>query len=67
MTMEHAPERTGPPPRRGPSVDLDPNGIVTGKDPDRQRRQFLNYAFYRSTRCSERRVRRACAPHRARN
>jgi len=47
MTMEQSPERTGPPPRRGPSVDLDPNGIVTGKGPDRQRRQFLNYSFYR--------------------
>ena len=33
--------------RRGPSVDLDPTGIVTGKSPDRQRRQFLNYSFYR--------------------
>src|SRR5258706_10441732 len=43
--MEHPPE--GPPPRRGPSVDLDPTGIVTGKGPDRQRRQFLNYSFYR--------------------
>jgi CubicO group peptidase (beta-lactamase class C family) len=40
----------GPPPRRGPSVptDLDPTeGVVTGRSPDRQRRQFLNYAFYR--------------------
>ena len=45
--MEHSPEGTGPPPRRGPSVDLDPSGIVTGKSPDRQRRQFLNYSFYR--------------------
>jgi chlorite dismutase len=45
--MEHSPGGTGPPPRRGPSVDLDPNGIVTGKSPDRQRHQFLNYAFYR--------------------
>jgi chlorite dismutase len=44
--MEPSPERTGPP-RRGPSVDLDPNGIVTAKEPDRQRRQFLNYSFYR--------------------
>src|SRR4029453_4162781 len=43
--MEHSPE--GPPPRRGPSVDLDPTGIATGKSPDRQRRQFLNYSFYR--------------------
>ena len=41
------PEDSSRPPRRGPSVNLDPNGIVTGKDPDRQRRQFLNYAFYR--------------------
>src|SRR5512134_2158589 len=47
MSMEHPPGDTGPPPRRGPAVDLDPNGIVTGKGPDRQRRQFLNYAFYR--------------------
>jgi chlorite dismutase len=45
--MEHPPQGTDPPPRRGPSVDLDPTGIVTGKAPDRQRRQFLNYAFYR--------------------
>ena len=45
--MEHSPGDTGPPPRRGPSVDLDPTGIVTGKGPDRQRRQFLNYSFYR--------------------
>src|SRR6476646_3789152 len=43
--MEHSPE--GPPPRRGPSVDLDPTGIATSKSPDRQRRQFLNYSFYR--------------------
>src|SRR4029434_7061473 len=47
MNMEHPPETTGPPPRRGPSVDLDPTGIVTGKSPDTQRRQFLNYSFYR--------------------
>ena len=47
MSMGHSPEDTGPPPRRGPSVDLDPHGIVTGKSPDRQRRQFLNYSFYR--------------------
>jgi chlorite dismutase len=36
-----------PPARRGPSVDPDPTGIVTGKPPDRQRRQFLHYSFYR--------------------
>ena len=45
--MEHSPEVAGPPPRRGPSVDVDPTGIVTGKSADRQRRQFLNYSFYR--------------------
>ena len=45
--MEHSPGDAGPPPRRGPSVDLDPTGIVTGKAADRQRRQFLNYSFYR--------------------
>jgi len=29
------PEYGGPPPaRRGPMVDLDPNGLVTGKEPD---------------------------------
>src|SRR5258705_10281617 len=47
MSMEPSPGGPGPPPRRGPSVDLDPTGIVTGKGPDRQRRQFLNYSFYR--------------------
>jgi chlorite dismutase len=45
--MTTAPGDASPPPRRGPSVDLDPTGIVTGKAPDRQRRQFLNYSFYR--------------------
>jgi chlorite dismutase len=45
--MEHSPGAAVPPTRRGPSVDLDPTGIVTGKGPDRQRRQFLNYSFYR--------------------
>src|SRR3982751_2322573 len=47
---ERAPSAEGsgaPPARRGPSVELDPSGIVTGKSPDRQRRQFLNYSFYR--------------------
>jgi chlorite dismutase len=45
--MEHSSKGSGPPPRRGPIVDLDPTGIVSGKEPDRQRRQFLNYSFYR--------------------
>jgi chlorite dismutase len=49
MSTEPSPDRPDPAPRRGPTVDLDPTGIVsgTGKSPDRQRRQFLNYAFYR--------------------
>src|SRR5687768_13241677 len=47
MNKENTAEGAGPPPRRGPSVDLDPTGIVTAKSPDRQRRQFLNYSFYR--------------------
>lgn len=37
--------RPGRPP--GPQVDLDPSGQVTGKAPDRERRQFLNYAFFK--------------------
>lgn len=37
----------GPPARRGPMVDLDPSGQVTGKEPDRTVRQFLNYAFFK--------------------
>jgi chlorite dismutase len=45
--MEHPSEGDGPPPRRGPSVDLDPSGVFSGKTPDRQPRQFLNYSFYR--------------------
>jgi len=44
--MEQSPKGADPAPRRGPSVDPDPTGIVTAKPPDRQRRQFLNYSFY---------------------
>lgn len=41
-------EYTGPPPaRRGPMVDMDPSGLVTGKEADRTPRQFLNYAFFK--------------------
>lgn len=47
MSTEPPPAHTGPPVRRGPAVDLDPTGITSGKSPDRQRRQFLNYSFYR--------------------
>jgi chlorite dismutase len=32
---------------RGLMVDLDPSGQVTGREPDRAPRQFLQYAFYR--------------------
>jgi chlorite dismutase len=42
-----APPPGGPPARRGPQVDTDPSGIVTGREADRARRQFLNYAFYK--------------------
>lgn len=45
--MEHSTRDAGAPPRRGPAVDLDPTGCVTARSPDRQRRQFLNYSFYR--------------------
>ncbi|MGE5597697.1 MAG: chlorite dismutase family protein [Hyphomicrobiales bacterium] len=37
----------GPPARRGPMVDLDPSGQVHQREPDRQARQFLNYAFFK--------------------
>lgn len=47
MSNEQAERPAGPPARRGPMVDLDPSGQVTGKEPDRARRQFLNYAFYK--------------------
>lgn len=41
------PGESRPAARRGPSVDLDPSGLVAARAPDRQRRQFINYAFYR--------------------
>ncbi len=34
-------------PARRPFVDLDPSGQVTRREPDRARRQFLNYAFFK--------------------
>ncbi|HLF75872.1 MAG TPA: chlorite dismutase family protein [Dehalococcoidia bacterium] len=40
-------ETSRPAPQRGPSVDLDPSGQVTQKEPDRSPRQFLNYAFFK--------------------
>jgi hypothetical protein len=40
MTMELTPGAQSGPPRGGPAVDLDPNGVVAGKGPDRQRRQL---------------------------
>ena len=45
--MHDTPKAADSPPRRGPTVDVDPTGIVTAKPPDRQRRQFLHYSFYR--------------------
>lgn len=45
--MDHSTPDAATPPRRGPAVDLDPTGCVTARAPDRQRRQFLNYSFYR--------------------
>ncbi len=47
MSMEHSPGAPAPSTHRGPSVDLDPNGIVAGRGLDRQRRQFPNHSFYR--------------------
>ena len=44
---EPRPHPAMPPARRGPSVDLDPSGQVTGKEPDRSTRQFLRYTFYK--------------------
>ena len=44
---EGAPGAGASPARRGPSVDLDPSGQVTMKEPDRATRQFLNYAFFK--------------------
>lgn len=41
------PPEGAPPARRGPMVDLDPSGQVGQREPDRQPRQFLNYAFYK--------------------
>ncbi len=54
MSQEHQPETpttaapTPPkPPARRMMVDLDPSGQVTQREPDRAKRQFLNYAFYK--------------------
>ncbi|MBI2764668.1 MAG: chlorite dismutase family protein [Chloroflexi bacterium] len=48
MTTEPATSPTTPSgPRRGPHVDLDPSGQLTGREPDREARQFLSYGFYK--------------------
>lgn len=49
MTHEQQSQHGAPPSSRarGPMVDLDPSGQVTGKEPDRTARQFLNYAFFK--------------------
>ena len=44
-STQHGPPAGGRP--RGPMVDLDPSGQVTGREPDHTRRQFLNYAFFK--------------------
>jgi len=56
--MSDTTERHGPPPAEAATnpaegrpkkrtVDLDPSGQVTQREPDRLRRQFLNYAFFK--------------------
>ena len=40
-------EASRPAAARGPGVDLDPSGQVTGREPDSAPRQFLNYAFFK--------------------
>lgn len=45
--MSHPSTPSGQPSRRGPMVDLDPSGQVSGREPDRETRQFLSYAFYK--------------------
>jgi chlorite dismutase len=47
MSQHTQPPQGGPPARRGPMVDLDPSGQVGQREPDRQPRQFLNYAFFK--------------------
>ena len=47
MTKPNESHRPAQPARRGPTVDLDPSGRVGGREPDRSKRQFLNYAFYK--------------------
>ena len=44
MTQDHSPPVPQP---RSRMVDLDPSGQVSQREPDRSRRQFLNYAFYK--------------------
>jgi chlorite dismutase len=41
---ESTPNRPGPPRRM---VEMDPSGQVSGREPDRAERQFLNYAFFK--------------------
>jgi chlorite dismutase len=61
-------ERTDDPasfsPPRGRSVELDPSGQLSQREPDRTRRQFLSYAFFKTApelRRLPRDVRRAAA------
>ena len=41
------PSVAAPKAKRGRTVDLDPSGQVTGREPDRAMRQFLSYSFYK--------------------
>lgn len=47
MSQHPHPPQGERPARRGPMVDLDPSGQVSLREPDRQPRQFLNYAFFK--------------------
>ncbi|MDZ7729619.1 MAG: chlorite dismutase family protein [Dehalococcoidia bacterium] len=47
MSEQEGQQQAQRPQRRGPMVDLDPSGQVNQREPDRQQRQFLNYAFYK--------------------
>src|SRR5687768_1387968 len=42
--LESTLNRPGPPRRM---VEMDPSGQVSGREPDRAERQFLNYAFFK--------------------
>lgn len=47
MTDSDKPQTSKPSGRPKRMVDLDPSGQVTGREPDRAQRQYLNYAFFK--------------------